>query len=158
MKKSLILLFFLFFYYSSSLFAQNFHSEIKNLVESREYQTAINKLQNFEDAEVKVFAINNYDYLLARMAEKQNETALAMMNYQKVVERNSVLSEYALWHLSQIARSSGNLLLERLYLRKLQTFLPDSLLSDAVEMRLTRSYFETDFDRRGEKFAISSMG
>jgi soluble lytic murein transglycosylase len=53
------------------------------------------------------------------------------------------LKEYALWHLSQIAQSSGNLMLERAFLQEIATFAPESLLIGAVKNRLARSYFES---------------
>ena len=141
---------FLIFTLATSLFAQNLtetHQKIQTAVESRDYQTAIGELENLEKSDKKVFALNNYDYLLARMAEKRGDFAVAMGNYQAVVNRNSVLSEYALWHLSQIARSSGNLMLERIYLQKILTLAPESLLTDAVNTRMARSYFESkNFD------------
>ncbi|MGI8668277.1 MAG: transglycosylase SLT domain-containing protein, partial [Aridibacter sp.] len=64
-------------------------------------------------------------------------------NYQSVVNRNSVLKEYALWHLSQIMRATGNLLMERLYLQELSLFADKSLLRIAVNKRFARSYFES---------------
>jgi soluble lytic murein transglycosylase len=119
------------------------HSKIRNAVENKDYQNAVVELQNLERADKKIFALNNYDYLLARMAERAGDFANATANYQAVVNRNSVLSEYALWHLSQIFRASGNLLAERIYLHKLLTLAPESLLTGAANARLTRSYFES---------------
>ena len=123
--------------------AQDFTSKVRTAVENREYQTAIFELQNLEKSDKKVFTLNNYDYLLARMAEKREDFALAMANYQSVVKRNSVLSEYALWHLSQLSRSTGNLIQERVYLNELLTVAPNSLVKDAANARLARSYFES---------------
>ncbi|MDQ3179054.1 MAG: transglycosylase SLT domain-containing protein [Acidobacteriota bacterium] len=123
------------------------HQKIRLAVENRDYQTAISELENLEKSDKRIFALNNYDYLLARMAEKRGDFAAAMANYQAVANRNSVLSEYALWHLSQIAHSSGNLLLERIYLQKILTLAPESLLTDATQTRMARSYFESkNFD------------
>ncbi len=139
-------IFLLLLVFSVAASAQNFsdaHSKIRNHVESKDYVAAIVELQNLERADKKIFTLNNYDYLLARMAEKAGDFATATANYQSVVERNSVLSEYALWHLAQIYRSSGNLFLERIYLQKLLTLAPESLLKDAATTRLTRSYFES---------------
>ncbi|MGI9034692.1 MAG: transglycosylase SLT domain-containing protein [Pyrinomonadaceae bacterium] len=143
--KSLRLLIILFAF-SLSVFAQNLdetHSKIRAALETHDYQTAIIELQNFGRADNKIFALNNYDYLLARLAEKNNDAATAIANYQTVVNRNSVLSEYALWRLSQIARSSGNLMLERIYLRQLLTTAPNSLLITAANTRMLRSNFES---------------
>ena len=139
-----LFLFALLFSFAAS--AQNIsetHSKIRNAVENKDYQNAAAQLQTLERADKKIFALNNYDYLLARMAEKQGDYAVATANYQAVVNRNSVLTEYALWHLSQIFRASGNLFAEKIYLQKLLTLAPESLLTDAANARLTRSYFES---------------
>ncbi|MBA4124276.1 MAG: transglycosylase SLT domain-containing protein [Acidobacteria bacterium] len=123
------------------------HTKIRNAVENKDYQTAVVELQFLEQSDQKKFMLNNYDYLLARMAEKQGDFAVATANYQAVAGRNSVLSEYALWHLSQVFRASGNLFLERIYLQKLLTLAPESLIVNAANARLTKSYFESkDYD------------
>ncbi len=132
--------------FSFSAFAQTSPEtpqKIRRAVENKDYQTAIDELENLAKSDAKLFTVNNYDYLTARMAEKQGDLARALTNYQKVADRHSVLSEYALWHLSQIARASGNLLLERIYLGKISIIAPDSLLSDAIRQRTVRSYFES---------------
>ena len=123
------------------------HSKIRRAVENKEYTEVVSELRNLASRDQKVFHLNNYDYLLARITEKQGDFATAMANYQAVVSRNSVLTEYALWHQSQLARSSGNLMLERIYLNKLLTIAPQSLISNAVNFRLARSFFESrNFD------------
>ena len=149
MKKFFFLLFILFFTLDISAQSRDeIHSRILDAVENRDYQTATGELQNLERTDKKVFAHNNYDYLLARLAEKRGDLATAMTNYQAVVNRNSVLSEYALRHLSQIARVTGNLMLERIYLRELLTVAPHGLTGSAANARMARSYFESkDFNR-----------
>ena len=140
-------LFSLIFIFSINLFAQDFRQNIHTAIENRDYLTAINELRNLEKSDQKLFTHNNYDYLLARLAEKRGDVALAMAKYQSVVKQNSVLSEYALWHLSQIARSSGNLILERTFLRQLLATAPNSLLKNAATARMARSSFESkDYD------------
>ena len=132
--------------FAANLFAQTpseTHRKILQSVETRDYQTAINELDALKKDDKKIFEINNYDYLLARISEKKGDFATAMANYQAVANRNSVLKEYALWHLSQISRTSGNLLLERTFLQEVLTFAPESLLTDAVKIRAARSYFES---------------
>lgn len=132
--------------FSANLFAQTSaetHQKILQAVGNRDYQTAVSELETLKKSDKKIFELNNYDYLLARISEKQGDFATAAANYQSVVSRSSVLSEYALWHLSQIARSSGNLLLERTFLQELLTTAPESLLTDAVKIRQMRSFFES---------------
>jgi soluble lytic murein transglycosylase len=146
MKFSKLFLFILCAIFAANLLAQTSaetHQKIKAAVENREYQTAVGELLALEKADKKYFELNNYDYLLARMQEKSGDFASAMANYQSVAARNSILKEYALWHLSQIARASGNLLLERVYLQEISVFAPESLLSNAIRARVVRSYFES---------------
>lgn len=123
------------------------HQKIRAGLEARDYEVVIGELENLQRADKKIFELNNYDYLLARTAEKRGDSAAAAAAYQAVVKRNSVLSEYALWHLAQIAHSSGNLMLERTYLNELLTVAPNSLLMQAANARMARSSFESkDYD------------
>ncbi len=124
--------------------AQNLSQlKIKNAVDAREYSAAITRLMELEKADPKAFQANDQDYLLARMAESNGDLATAMAGYQQVVSRDSALKAYALMHLSQIARSTGNLMLERLYLHELLLFSSDSLLANAALYRLARNSFES---------------
>jgi len=136
-------LLFTVFFLSNFYASAQTREKITQAVEQRNYALAVSELENLRKSDQKIFEINNYDYLLARMAEKKGDYAAAMANYQSVAGRNSVLKEYALWHLSQIARSSGNLMLERSFLQEISTFVPESLLISAVKNRLAQSYFES---------------
>jgi soluble lytic murein transglycosylase len=127
--------------------AQDFRQKIGAAIENLDYAAAFAELENLQRTDKKIFELNNYDYLLARTAERRGDFATAMANYQAVARRNSVLREYALWHLSQVARASGNLMLERVYLSELLTTAPNSLLIPAANARMARSYFESrDFE------------
>jgi soluble lytic murein transglycosylase len=136
----------LLWFFAISPFAQSAnetHQKIKTAVENRDYPSVIAELKALKETDKKVFELNNYDYLLARIEEKTGDFASAMANYQAVSNRNSMLKEYALWHLSQIARASGNLMLERVFLQEISVFAPESLLKDAVRARIMRSFFES---------------
>jgi tetratricopeptide (TPR) repeat protein len=144
-KNLLFLLIFVFSLPMLKISAQNFgetHRKIRQSVENRDYAAAENELKALQKSDKKLFEANNYDYLLARMAEKRGDFAVAAANFQAVANRNSVLKEYALWHLALIARNSGNLLLERLFLQEIQIVAPESLLAKAVNARMARSFFE----------------
>jgi soluble lytic murein transglycosylase len=130
--------------FSADLFAQDFQTKISSAVENRDYATAAIELNSLKKSDKKLFQINNYDYLLARVSEKKGDLATAMSNYNSVIKRKSILSEYALWHLSQNWRSSGNLMQERIYLQQLAVFAPNSLLKNAANSRTARSYFESN--------------
>lgn len=123
--------------------AQSAGERIRTNLENGDELAAINDLRALSAADPAAFALNNYDYLLGRLAERQGDVAVAAINYQKLVARNSLLTEYALWHLSQLARATGNLILEREELRRLLATAPQSLLRDAAQARLAESFFES---------------
>jgi len=85
----------------------------------------------------------NQDYLLGRKAETAGDFAAAMANYQAVIARNSVLKEYALWHLAKIARATGDPVLERERLQQLLATAPNSLLFETAALRLSESLFDS---------------
>src|SRR5215213_1418743 len=83
------------------------------------------------------------DYVLGRNAERTGDMANATARYQAVASSNSKLREYALWHLAKLARSTGDLTLERERLRQLTAAAPSNLLAEAATLRLTESFFES---------------
>lgn len=119
------------------------HYKIKTAVETKDRAGAINLLKTLHHGDAKLFTLNNYDYLLGRLLEDTGDTAGAASNYLSVVKRNSVLSEYALWRISSIMRASGNLGIERFYLDQLLAASSESFFSDAAQMRIAQSYFES---------------
>ncbi len=142
-----LILFLLFVLLPFSVFPQNLnetHKSIRQSIEPGNLKEAISQLNNLQKNNADIFKANNYDYLLARMSEKNGDFANAIANYQAVVNRNSILKEYALWHLSQIMRSMGNLLMERIYLQELSLIAEKSLLKDAIKKRFARSHFESE--------------
>ncbi len=137
---ALILLSALAFY---SQTPEELNARIHTAVESRRYADALGELNSLEKKHPEIFEHNNYDYLFARLSEQNDDIAAAIGRYQAVVAHDSVLREYALFHLAGIARSTGNLVLERIYLQELTSFSPSSLLADAAENRMARSWFES---------------
>lgn len=119
------------------------HEHIRAAVDGGDYSAAVTELQSLRGVEPAIFTLNNYDYLLARLSERRGDSATATTNYQKVVVRRSLLSQYALWHLAELARATGDLVLEREKLRQLIAVSPESLLRDAAIARLGESFFES---------------
>lgn len=119
------------------------HVRIRASLADRNYLSAASELRDLESKDPDRFRENNYDYLLGRVAEKIGDTAKAMAEYQGVVNRNAVLKPYALWHLSRLARASGNLTVERTYLQELMSFSPDSLLLYPAARRMAQSWYES---------------
>lgn len=118
------------------------HRRLHGLIASRNYIAAVGELERLQAADKEKFQLNNYDYLLGRIAERTKDFGLAVSSYHSVAARNSVLREYALWRLAELARSSGNPILERTYLHELRFSSRESLLKNAAANRTTRSHFE----------------
>ena len=116
--------------------------KVRQSADSRNYAAAITELRLLQTGDETAFMAGNYDYLLARMAEADGQLGAAMSLYQATANRDSILKPYALKHLSQIARSTGNLMLERIYLYEILLFSADSSIAKSVPFRLANNSFE----------------
>jgi soluble lytic murein transglycosylase len=125
------------------VFSQANADVIRTAVESSNWPVAFVELNNLRQTDPTSFQSGGYDYLLGRVAEKTNDLPVALANYQSAVDHNSVLSAYALWHLAHISRSTGDLVSEREYLRRLISTSPQSLLFDSASLRLGESFIES---------------
>lgn len=123
--------------------AAEWRSQVQTSLTARGYEAATVDLQSFKGEQPNVFALNNFDYLLGRTLEKLHDTSGAMQSYETVIAGNSVLKNYALWHLSTLARGSGNLFLERIYLREVAAFGGPGTVTEAAGWRLAESYLDS---------------
>ncbi len=117
--------------------------EIRETMERRDSASAEKLLRDYERADNASFTRNNYDYLLARVLDRQGKAAEAVRAYQKVTTRNSVLSGYALWHQAELARAAGNFKEEQTHLQKLITQFPGYVNRERTIQRLGTSYLRT---------------
>lgn len=146
-RHCLAAIFLLLVFSAQSLHAQTpreRQTRIRAALDANNTASAIGELQSLQTAEPALFTVNNYDYLLARLSERRGDMGVAAAGFQAVAARNSLLSQYALWHLAQFARSIGNLTLEREQLRQLIITSPSSLLREAATARLGESFFESN--------------
>ena len=121
----------------------DWYAQIKRDTGDRNYVSAVSSLRSLEGADRESFRSNNFDYLLARLLLRTGDTDQAAKYFQTVRARGSTLRDYATWHLASMARSSGNLVGERMFLTELLTDRPDSLLADAANRRIIESNFES---------------
>src|ERR1044071_5014050 len=131
---------------STAVFAQSptdVDARIRAATEAQDWSSARNEIEKLRAADPGLFSSKGYDYLLGRVAENSGDLATAVKNYQQIVTNNGSLSAYALWHMARLARSTGDLVLERERLRQLSDLGPDQLLHDAANLRLVESYFES---------------
>src|SRR4051812_22372023 len=126
---------------------RDLHSSLLAAIERADIPTFQSLLAQLKHQDPAAVENNNYDYALARMLESSGERAAAAALYQQIAERHSTLAQYALWRLSRYARDTGNLVLERNYLRQMEAAFPNGLLSAAVTDRLSSSLLESrDFE------------
>ena len=129
------------------------HQEILKAVETGERDRAIRSLRVLQSKNPSLFAANNYDYLLGRLAEASDDRAGSLANYDAVVVRTGVLAPHALLRLAALARSSGDLVNERERLRHYLILAANTPSRDRAALRLGESFFQSeDFDG-----AISSL-
>jgi len=112
-------------------------------VESENWQTARSEINKIRASNEALFRERNYDYLLGRIAERTGDTATALASYQAAATNESKLREYALWRLANLARATGDLVLERERLQQLVATAPSSLLFEPATLRLSESFFES---------------
>src|SRR4249919_1870395 len=103
---------------------QNRATEIRAATDARDFDRAEKLVRDLRATDPSGFAANNYDYLLARLAERRGATAEAAALFLGLLNRNSALAQYALWHLSTTARATSDLALERQYITRLLAQFP----------------------------------
>jgi soluble lytic murein transglycosylase-like protein/Tfp pilus assembly protein PilF len=116
---------------------------IRSATEAGNWSAVVSETKKLREIDPSLFRDKNYDYLLARAAEKTGDLATANSSHQSVIARQTLLSQYSLWHLSRMARATGDLLQEREHLRRLTALAPNSLLYDAAVLRLAQSFLES---------------
>jgi peptidoglycan lytic transglycosylase len=122
---------------------QNRANEIRAAMDAREFERAEHLVTELRSGDPGAFTRNNYDYLLARLAERRGASEEATSLYKAIVERNSVLTEFALWRLARLARETGDLANERQYLSRLLTRFPASSLARLAKDRMIDSLMES---------------
>jgi tetratricopeptide (TPR) repeat protein len=119
------------------------HRSILSALERRDYPAVERDLHALQTSQPELFRINNYDYLLGRIAERRGDWSAARQSYSLLIDQSSILSEYARWHLARIARRQKDLAREREQINRLLKDHPDSLLTDQARRRLADNYFES---------------
>ena len=131
------------FFTGSAQDLQNKANEIRAAMDSRQFERAEQRVRLLRDTDPSAFTANSYDYLLARLAERRGAVTEAQGLYLGVASRNSMLTQYALWHLAAIARREGSLAAERQYLTRLTASFPSSVLARQARSRVVDSLIES---------------
>ena len=119
LSKTTFLLVVLLIAASSAINAQSANDPVRTAVEQGNWSTVKTETAKLRASDPNSFTAKNYDYLLSRASEQTGDSAGAASGYQSVVARNARLAEYAFWHLSRMARATGDLTQEREHLRRL---------------------------------------
>lgn len=115
--------------------------ELAKAIAAEDEAAIIQRLLSLYTADPKAFRDQNYDYLLGKTALVTGDNALAVATLNGISPA-SPLRAFALKELAEFARSTGNLLLERLYLIELIEI--DDMHAASARDRLARNHFETE--------------
>ena len=124
-------------------------NDIRSAMDARDFNRAEVLVKELQAADPAAFTRNNYDYLLARLAERRAARAEASALYLALLNRKTPLAEYALWHLAMNSRVAGDLAIERQYIIRLLAAYPSSVLGSAARQRLIDSHLESADYRAG---------
>jgi soluble lytic murein transglycosylase len=138
-----LLLFFLCSLPAPAQTLQSTANDIRAAMDAREFARAESLARELRSSDQSAFTRNNYDYLLARLLERRGARGEASALYLGLLERNPIVAQYALWHLSLLAKDSGDLALERQYITRLLVSYPASALASRARERLIDSHLES---------------
>src|SRR2546422_9689343 len=91
---------------SISAQAQNLQASangIRAAMDARDFERAETLVRDLRSTDPSAFTRNNYDYLLARLLERRGARSEAAALYLGLLNRNSIVKQYGLWHLSLLA-------------------------------------------------------
>jgi soluble lytic murein transglycosylase len=118
-------------------------NEIRAAMDARDFARAETLVSEMRASRPAEFTANNYDYLLGRLLERRGDRPGASELYLAMIARNSVLTQYALWHLALLSRFSSDLAAERQYLTRLLVAHPQSAVASAARDRIVESHLES---------------
>jgi tetratricopeptide (TPR) repeat protein len=121
----------------------NQHMRLRAAMDRNDQAQAESLLRGMLERNPEAFALNNYDYLLARLLQNRQAGDEAGKFFLRVVNRNSPLDGYALWHLAEIARVRGDYPEEQKLLGKFISQHGDNPQRGRAIERLSDSYFKT---------------
>ena len=118
------------------------HAELRAAMDRNDLVSAEKILRELQTKHSQSFVKNNYDYLLARILDRQGNGKEAAPAYQKVISRNSIFAGYALGHLAEISRDARDFKGEQNYLSQLVGKFPSQLNAESARKRLGTSHFQ----------------
>lgn len=126
-----------------------------NLYSQRRYEEAAGELETFRSRDGEAYQKGFYALLYGRIAERQGRLSTALGEIASVSSGDMAVHQVIDGRMSQIARSTGNPLLERLLLRDAVLDLPKSEAAYHAQERIARNAAETA--NFGEASAVFAM-
>jgi soluble lytic murein transglycosylase-like protein/tetratricopeptide (TPR) repeat protein len=117
--------------------------EIVSALDAHDRAEALVQIEKLRTSNQSLFKTGDYDYLVGKLSSQDGDVARAVAALQRIAASDSALKPYALKNLAEFARSTGNLMLERIFLIELLEFAPNSVPAKSAHSRLARNYFET---------------
>ncbi len=150
----LLVLVLIFIGHARAETAGELQTSIRTAVGEARFADALGMLKTLEQDYPDTFSSNDLDYLAARLSVETGDPAAAARWYLACVKRGSALKPYALLHLSEIARASGDLMVERIYLDEIAAFYPGSPIAEFARNRRARSWLASG----NYSLAIEALG
>lgn len=126
-----------------------------DLYEQRRYEEAAGELATFRNRDEAAFLKGNFALLSARIAEREGRIATAFEEFAGVSTGDAAVKQIIDGRMSQVARSTGNPLLERLLLRDAVLVLPRNEVAYSAQERIAKNAAE--IKNLGEAAAALAM-
>jgi len=109
------------------------------LLEREEFARAERLLGEIERDAPTLLPVGAYEYARARLRQHRGDEEGAARAFRRVLERGSLMSPYAAWHLAEIARRKGDEEGERAFLRRALDGRPALWLEERIRWRLAEN-------------------
>lgn len=114
-----------------------------DLYKQRRYEEAAGELATFRGRDDDAFRKGNFGLLSARIAEREGRHSTALEEFAGVISGDAAVTQIIDGRMSQVARSTGNPLLERLLLRDAVLVLPKNEAAYGAQERIAKNAAET---------------
>ncbi len=119
--------------------AERAQERLLRALEREDFAGAERLLHEIEREDPALFARRHYEYLRARLRQRMGNREGAIRAFRRVLEREDLLSVYALWHLAEIARQQDDWERERAFLLQALEKQPAFWLEERLRWRLAEN-------------------
>jgi len=116
------------------------HQKMISFYDIGNYYDALNLLSHIKHNFPQPYKLNNYAYLEGMIYQKLENYDQAIESYKYIIENESILMEYAEFHVAEIYAKIGNREEQQKYLIKIIDSYPDSTLLSETLLKLAECY------------------